>query len=194
MLNDKELLVLLQTDARQGLAAAITRYGGLARHICRNILGDRPEDVDECVSDAFAILWTNAAGLDPAAGSIKSYICAVSRHKALDRYRRLSGQPTFVPIDDATASGTGRESLSFDPDMAGTVAATEHIHMLTEAVDELPPPDREIIILRYFYYEKVKSIAKRLDLPEKTVENKLYRGKAVLRKKLEEKGFVREDV
>ena len=56
--------------------------------------------------------------------------------------------------------------------------------------DELPQPDREIFIYRYYFKLKISEISKRLGLKPKQVENKLYRGKEIVKKNLIAKGII----
>jgi RNA polymerase sigma-70 factor (ECF subfamily) len=179
------------SDANAYLAEMIRRYGGLVRHICRNALGDRPEDVDECVSDAFTALWEKAesGGYDPGAGEVKHYLCGIARNKAIDRYRKLAARPATVPISDAEAGGAAETSALSAPDIAELIEREDEASLIADAVDGLPSPDREVFILRYCYLERVKAIAEKLGMSEKAVENRLYRGKLALGHKLS-----REDI
>jgi RNA polymerase sigma-70 factor (ECF subfamily) len=52
------------------------------------------------------------------------------------------------------------------------------------AVDLLPSKYREALILFYFHEMDVPATARSLDLPEGTVKARLFRGRALLRKKL----------
>jgi RNA polymerase sigma-70 factor (ECF subfamily) len=173
-------------DADAYLAEMIRRYGGLVRHICRNALGDRPEDIDECVSDAFAALWerTVRGGVDPDLGDVKRYLCGIARNKAIDRYRKLAARPLTLPLDDAGADGSAAAGALSEPDIAELLARNDQEALLAGAVGSLPSPDREVFILRYYYMERVKAIADKLGMTEKAVENRLYRGKLTLRRKL----------
>jgi RNA polymerase sigma-70 factor (ECF subfamily) len=168
------------------LAEMIRRYGGLVRHICRNALGDRPEDIDECVSDAFAALWerTSRGGMDPDLRDVKRYLCGIARNKAIDRYRKLAARPLTLPLDDAEADGSAAAGALSEPDIAELIARNDQEALLADAVGSLPSPDREVFILRYYYLERVKAIADKLGMTEKAVENRLYRGKLTLRRKL----------
>ena len=58
-------------------------------------------------------------------------------------------------------------------------------------MEQLPPPDREIFLLRYWMELRVNRIGEILGLTEKQVENRLYRGRRALRKTLEERGIIR---
>jgi RNA polymerase sigma-70 factor (ECF subfamily) len=181
-------------DANTYLAEMIRLYGGLVRHICRNALGDRPEDIDECVSDVFVALWENVTSgrCDPRAQGVKQYLCGIARNKAIDRYRKLAARPA-VSLDEVEAGGLPlRETLS-EPDFAETLARGDDAEALAEAVAALPPKSREVFVLRYCYLERVGAIAKKLGLTDKAVENILYRGKLSLRQKLAGSGFSKED-
>jgi RNA polymerase sigma-70 factor (ECF subfamily) len=182
-------------DANTYLAEMIRLYGGLVRHICRNALGDRNEDVDECTSDVFVALWQKACSdcFDMSADEIKPYLCGIARNKAIDRYRKLMAQPSAIPIDGAEAGSAPPDSALSEPDIAEMFAKSDDEALIAEAVGGLPSPDREVFILRYCYLERVKAIAEKLGMTEKAVENKLYRGKLSLRQKLNDRGLSKEN-
>ena len=50
-----------------------------------------------------------------------------------------------------------------------------------DALDTLKEPEREIMIRRYFFNEKVKIISEKMNLQSKEIENKLYQGKLKLK-------------
>ena len=56
---------------------------------------------------------------------------------------------------------------------------------LLAAVHALGEPDHEILLRRYYYQQKPKDIAYALNLTVKQVENRLFRAKLLLRKRLE---------
>jgi RNA polymerase sigma-70 factor (ECF subfamily) len=178
-------------DAEAYLAEVIRLYGGLVRHICRNALGDRPEDVDECVSDSFVALWEKAkgGGYDPNTGDVKQYLCGIARNKAIDRYRKIIARPATLALSDADEGVMMSSGTLSEPDIAELLAKGDDEALMVEAVGNLPSPDREIFVLRYFYLDRVKAIAEKLDMTEKAVQNRLYRGKLSLRRQLSGDGF-----
>jgi len=93
----------------------------------------------------------------------------------VDRRRRLTARAA-LPLDENT--------LAEDLGPLDQLLASDTRRALTEAVDALEEPDREIIIRRYYRDEKPRAIARALDLPVKQVENRLYRAKAKLRASL----------
>lgn len=71
-------------------------------------------------------------------------------------------------------------------------AISDTFFKLWKNVDNFKEPDRSIFILRYFYFEKVKEIASKLNLSEKKVENILYPSKTKLKEKLIKGGIIYE--
>ena len=87
--DEQRLLLALRQQPEQGLAAAIEQYGGLVQAVIRRTLGAaRPQDVEECTSEVFWRFYQNAANFQPGR-SLKSYLCGIARHVAIDRLRQL---------------------------------------------------------------------------------------------------------
>ncbi len=60
--------------------------------------------------------------------------------------------------------------------------------LIQQAIDQMEQPERTIFIRRYYYCEKVSSIAKALSMTEKAVEHRLARGRQKLKQYLLEQG------
>ena len=56
--------------------------------------------------------------------------------------------------------------------------------ILRKALLELPEQFRDPLILKYLQGYSYREIAQALDLPESTIETRLYRGRQMLQKKL----------
>ena len=80
--------------------------------------------------------------------------------------------------------------MQMELDLESELSRKRNREIVRQTVSELPEPDREIFIRRYFYCERVKAIALRLGLSPKAVENKLFRGKQKLKALLIEQGAV----
>ena len=180
--NDRQLILLLQNNPSQGLAEAMARYGAPVKRICAAILG--PEDrqeVEEAVADSFVALWKGLDRYDPER-PLSAWLYGIARRTALERRRKLGRVLPFQELDERLPGD--------DTDPADQAAERENARLLRQAVTELPPPDKEIFIRRYYLYETVNGIAARLGLPPKTVENKLCRGRQRLRRTLMERGVI----
>lgn len=184
--KDKKILSLLKKNPEEGLSLAIDTYGGAVKTICKNILSDcKNEDIEEAISDTFFKLWQNVDKYKKEKNtSLKSYIYAIARNTALDKRRKLKGNSIILPIDE--------NSLGIGVSMEDDYAKKINKNIIKETIETMEEPDKSIFILRYFYYEKVKDIAIRLNLSPKKVENCLFRGKSKLKKSLIDGGIIYE--
>lgn len=79
--------------------------------------------------------------------------------------------------------------MEIELDLESELSRQRNREIVRQTVSELSEPDREIFIRRYFYCERVRTIALRLGLSPKAVENKLFRGKQKLKALLMERGI-----
>lgn len=178
--NDRQLILLLQNNPSQGLAEAMARYGAPVKRICAAILGpEQRREVEEAVADSFVALWQGLERYDPEQ-PLSPWLYGIARRTALNRRRALGRAAPFWELEEELPETGG--------DPADWAEEREEARLLRQAVEELPPPDREIFLLRYYLYQPVKEIARRLGMTPKAVEHKLRRGRERLRKKLIERG------
>lgn len=187
-MKEEEIVSLLLHQPEQGVSAAMEQYGGKVKWMVCQVLRDvRPEEVEECVADVFVKLWHNISSYEEKKGSLAAWIYGVARYTAIDRLRRLKGMET-VPLADFEEW----ESLGVQPDFSEEVARKENAAVIRLAVHGMKQPDRNIFLLRYFYFLPVKEISQRLGMTEKQVENRLRRGRRKLKKELTERGVILE--
>ena len=147
--------------------------------LLKKILHSNTEDIEECVADTFVILWNNANTVEFNRGTLKGYIACIARNKAIDRYRKLCKETTVYMENEDIVSDTNIEH---------ELVIKSDIEVVQEVINQLGEPDKQIFIRRFFFFEKVKEIASYLDLTEKNVENRIFRGKKRLKQTLIERG------
>ena len=104
---------------------------------------------------------------------MKSFLVRVGKNLAIDKYRKLTrGNLTLIQE---------YYGLDNDEDPQQSILTKESREEILEALDNLKEPDKEIIVRRYFYNEKVRVISEKMDLPSKKIENTLYQGKLKLK-------------
>ena len=162
---------------------ALDAYGGPVKTICKNILFDcSTEDIEEAVADSFVGLWKSIDKFQANGDySLKSYLYGIARHTALDKRRSLQKSFSTLPMEEVVIEAA--------VDMESDFAKKLNDNIVHNSVNSMEEPMRSVFILRYFYYEKVNDIARRLGLTQKMVENHLYRGKDKLRWELLERGI-----
>ena len=170
--NDAALLALLQSDPQAGLARLLDAYGGLIHGVVRRILPRNPEDAEECVADVLVAAWQSTGQL---AGEpdrpLQGWLALTARHIAIDRYRRLRRRPGTDPLDETLAADWLLEPHT-----------SEGEDCIAELVAALPAPDHEIFLRRYYLLEPSRTIAAALGMSEHTVNVRLSRGRARLRR------------
>jgi RNA polymerase sigma-70 factor (ECF subfamily) len=150
-------------------------YNKLLWAVVGNILanGGSTADIEDCISDVYVKLLENPKLYDHKKGSLKSLLVKIAKNFAIDRYRKLTRNASTEIFENSGAYD--------DDDLLRSMLTKESRGKILEALDHLKEPDREIIIRRYFFNEKVKVISEKTHLQSKEIENKLYQGKLKLR-------------
>jgi RNA polymerase sigma-70 factor (ECF subfamily) len=177
--EERTLIQRLQQGSQPALKQLIDLYSAYISTIVRNIIGDRMgnEDIEEVVSDAFVLLWSNAARLQEN-GTPKSYLAAIARNQALKKLR--DHDPRVRSLEEEFNDIAG---ASHDP-----LEESESRQELQWAMSTMDKEDREIFLRYYYFFEKTKDIALRLNMNESTVRSRLLRGRTYLKQRLTEGG------
>ena len=183
-MTDEEIAKRLRQKDIEIFDYIMERYNKLLWVVAGNILekSGSPEDIEDCISDVYIKLLENPKLYDYKKGSLKSFLVRVAKNLAIDRYRKLAR-------GNVTTIQEYFDGYAHD-DLLQSMLTKESREKILEALDSLKEPDREIIVRRYFYNEKVKVISEKMRLQSKEVENRLYQGKLKLKKLLiSEEGF-----
>lgn len=141
-------------------------------------------DAEDVVQESFLRLWKLRAA--QPIRSAKAFLFTVARNIALDTVRRTRSSPVSA-VPDLAALPVMEERV----DVSGAACASEEVALLAEALQELPPRCREIILLRKFQNLPQKAVAARLGISELTVQEQVYRGLRRLEKVLVKRGVIR---
>ena len=101
---DDELIRLLKTNPEKGLEKLMNTYMGFVYTIVFNKLNSicSQEDIEECVSTVFYEAFQCRNNIDPAKGSIKSFLGVLAKRKAIDRFRQhIRHTNKDVPLDES---------------------------------------------------------------------------------------------
>lgn len=174
MLQDKQLLHLLSNYPDKGLDALINSYTGYVYTIVHNKLSAvfTELDIEECVSDVFYEIYKTKATINLQKGSIKSYICTISKYKAIDMYRKHYKHREML-FDDSELQ---KNANTFDIDTETMAINRETKSIIIDAIKLLGEPDSEIFIRKYYFEQSTKCISKILGIKENTIDKKISRG------------------
>lgn len=181
-MSDKELKKHLNKNPNYGFKLLVDEYGTLVKVICSNLLyGLRQEDVDDAISECFVEIWKSISKLI-SASNIKAYIIGITKNCAKDKLNKLKKDMSYITDFE--------EDIGINVDMEGEISKKINETIVKNVILEMPEFEREIFIRRYYYCERVKSIALGLNCTEKKVENILFRYKEKLKTALIERGII----
>lgn len=147
-------------------AVLVRRYTPMMRAYARRILSGSA-DVDDVVQEAFITAWKQLPKLDDG-GKVKSWLMRITSRKAIDRVRatRPSADVEELDLPAAELSAPVQQAEA----RAGVAA-------LSDALLELPAPQRECWVLREIGGYTYEEIADELGVPLSTVRGLLARAR-----------------
>ena len=175
----KKLAERLKKGDERALSEIIGEFTPFVATIIRNIANGQfqKEDTEEVITDVFVTLWRNADKLD--VDMLKPYIICIAKSRAKDRLREQKAN--LISIEDIQAQAV--ENVFDECENNDLYKALER------EVENIPEPDREILIRYYYYYQSVGKIAEVMKMSAGTVKSKLHRTRQKLKKALTEKGY-----
>lgn len=160
--SDAALVRDIAAGREQALLEAIAEHGGLLIGLARRMVKS-DQLAEEIAQDVFVTLWQQADRFDPTRASLRTYLCAMTRNKAIDAIRKEESRrrTTEDVLRDA-------EVHAVDPgvDVEGTM-------YLEWVLGKLTRLQREAVTLAYFGGRTYKEVAEELRIPEGTAKTRL---------------------
>ena len=175
---EAELMRQVAVGEIGGLEALYDRYHAMAYALALRITTETglAEDV---VQDSFLGVWRNAGRYAEAKGSVRGWLLAIVRHRAIDAMRRRrAGVALGEESEEALPAALTLPDIW--PEVAGRLDAEQ----VREALTVLPPAQREVIELAYFDGLTQREIADRTGAPLGTVKSRMRLGLVALRREL----------
>ncbi len=154
---------ILMGDER-GLAELYERHGRLAYALAYRVVGDGGT-AEEVVQETFLAVWRRAAAYHSERGSVRTWLLAAVRHRAIDALRTRQARPRTAPFDAVRLAAVG--------DPAGQALAAITATAVRVAVVGLPPDQRAAVAMAYFGGYSYPEIAAALGVPLGTVKSRL---------------------
>jgi RNA polymerase sigma factor (sigma-70 family) len=176
--TEAELMRQVAAGEIGGLETLYDRYHTMAYSLALRITTETgmAEDV---VQDSFLGVWRNASRYAEDKGSVRGWLLAIVRHRAIDAIRR---QRVGVALDAETDAPLPA-ALTL-PDIWPEVAGRLDAEQVRRALVALPPAQREAIELAYFDGLTQREIAERTTAPLGTVKSRMRLGLVTLRQNL----------
>lgn len=133
-------------------------------------------DVEDTVHDCMVKLLSVIDSLDISDGVKLRHLCGVvARNAAINRSK--SRRNEVLPLEEVF-------DMSCEDTPESITVSNETVRVLVKAINSLSDTYRDVCRLKYINGFKERQIATLLDLSEKTVNQRIFRGKQILRKAL----------
>jgi RNA polymerase sigma-70 factor (ECF subfamily) len=174
-LSDESLLAGMANGNQDAAATFVRRYQARVYGLALTVIGV-PAVAEEVAQETFVKVWRHASTYDARRGRVSTWLLTITRNAAVDAVRYRHEDPMDPSLLVAMLS-PGQPGSSED------VQDTSLI--LREALADLPPGQREPILLMTFSGMTAKEIAARDEIPLGTVKTRVRRGLQAMKERLE---------
>lgn len=177
--TDEELAASAQGGDLHAYGELVERYQRLVFRIVWSRSGAQQQDVEDLAQETFVKAWQRLETYDPSR-PFKAWIARIAGNTAIDRHRSDSRLPRTTDLEAA------KEVIASDgPDPVAAVIGGESRRMLLTRLKELPEHYREVVVLRFVEELSYEEIAEMLGLPLGSVKTRIFRGRELLRQRLD---------
>jgi RNA polymerase sigma-70 factor (ECF subfamily) len=180
-LADEELMTLMAERDARALEALYDRHGGPAYSLAHRIMGER-QAAEDVTQEAFVSIWNAPAGYAPARGSVRSWVLAIVRNRAIDALRRSAARAPRLDFDDDGALQAQASPERTD----GEALRREAARQVRGALRALPHDQFQVIELAYYGGFTHSEIAELLGVPLGTIKGRMRLGLEKLRASIDE--------
>lgn len=179
-LSDGALLSLIASSDEAALAELYERFGGVAYGLALRVLRDETLAQD-AVQEAFLTVWRTADRFLAERARASTWILTLVHRRAVDlvrREERRRGEPLeSAPEPSAPQTADEEAELGF------------RRRVVQDALQRLPPDQRQALELGYYGGLTQSELAERLDQPLGTIKSRMFTGLSRLRELLAQAGL-----
>lgn len=183
--TDADLVAAILKGEQELFRDLVQRYQGRLVNYLYRLLRSTQE-AEDLAQEVFFKVYQALDRYDPKY-KFSTWLFRVAQNAAIDQIRKRRLQ--LVSMD---RQGSGDEDLgtwefaSSDPSPYGDLRNRERGEAIQVAIDGLPWDYRELIVLRHYGELSYDEIAKLKDMPLGTVKNKLFRGRQMMKERLQD--------
>ena len=179
-MDDEKIIELYWQRNEDAITETASKYGMLCRFITGNILAS-DRDCEEVVNDTYLAAWNAIPRQRPSRFSV--FLSRIARNLALKRF------------DHDFAAKRNPEALCSLEELGDCVSGRENVenevenrrieNLISSFLREQPEDKRHVFILRYWYFEPISTISRRIGFSESKVKSMLFQLRKSLREFLE---------
>ncbi len=163
--SDPELMEALKAGQSTALGVLYDRYAGLVYGLALKIMANAT-DAEDLTQEIFVTLWRKPS-YDARRGSLSSFLCLLTRSRAIDRLRSKSSNQRFLERWQPILTADNVTPPPFEQ-----VSIEERRQVVQEALSQLPENQRQILELLYYQGLSQTEISRQLGIPLGTVKTR----------------------
>jgi RNA polymerase sigma-70 factor (ECF subfamily) len=175
--GDEQLLARARRGDEGAFSALFSRYQGPIYRYAVHMCG--PEGGDDVVQETFLALLRQNGQFDATRGTLVQYLFGIARHIVM-RHLATRYDTAFMDARDVEPVSTAIEQAT----VLDSLTRAETIDAVRTAVQSLPPPYREAVVLCELQEMGYADAAEIVGCPIGTIRSRLHRAKALLTAKL----------
>ncbi|MEN9202025.1 MAG: sigma-70 family RNA polymerase sigma factor [Thermostichus sp. DG_1_6_bins_120] len=176
--SDAELIEALQARQPMALSVLYDRYASLVYGLALKMMAN-VSDAEDLVQEVFVTLGQGAS-YDARRGSVSSFLCALTRARALERLRAQESQHPFWKSWQPTCSGESVRAAPFEQ-----LSMEERRQVVRAALSQLSDNQRQLLELLYYQGLTQAEVARHLRIPLATVKSRSRQALCQLRNSLQ---------
>jgi RNA polymerase sigma-70 factor (ECF subfamily) len=159
-------------------AALVETYQSPIYNLCYRMLGEAGE-AEDAAQETFLRAYSQLASYD-ATRSFKTWLFSIANHHCIDRLRKR--RLTWLSIDDDLPPHPALQEQAPGPEEASV--RREQSEAMQALLAKLPPDDRSVVVMRYWYDLSYEEIAEATRTTVSAVKSRLHRARGHLGEQL----------
>jgi RNA polymerase sigma-70 factor, ECF subfamily len=184
--SDGELMERARRGHPTAFSVLVRRYDRYLYRVARSVLRD-DDEAEDVVQQTFLQAFTKMADFRGEA-NLRTWLTRIALNEALGRRRRQRPIVEIGQLD--SAQERVRSQIYLSPLTGSTperaAARTQIRRILEQAIDDLPPAFRTVLVMRDVEEASVEETATVLGIRPETVRTRLHRARRMLRESLGE--------
>lgn len=182
--TDEDLVAAVLRGDRERFGDLVDRYQGrLVNYLFRLLRS--ADDAHDLAQEVLVKVYQVLDRYDPQY-RFSTWLFRVAQNAAIDQIRRRRLKLVSLRQDDSEGDGRDWDLPSPERGPYGELRNRERGDAIQEAIEGLPWEYRELILLRHFGELPYEDIARMKGMPLGTVKNKLFRGRQMLKERLQD--------
>lgn len=184
-MNDEKIIELYFLRSEDAIKFTDIQYGSYCKTIALNILNNM-SDADECVNDTYLQAWNSIPPTRP--NSLKAFLGTITRNISINKIKARMTQKRCI-CEYAIAYDELENLFQTNQSTDDQIEEIFLRDLINKFLSKLTKENRMIFVARYWYFESITEISKKLNISESKTKMSLLRTRNSLKKYLEREGI-----